>query len=749
MFDIPETKVFMDSVHGYINVPKCFVEHIIDTEMFQRLRNIDQTGMRILYPDAKHDRFGHSLGVFFLGCKAVDALLENFSKDNYWNISSNKNNTLFWAKNKVLFLLACLLHDIGHTPFSHALEKQVLDNSVKSFELPLEELICSKESYKETITKKDITASPHEQLGARYIIEKLQNNIENIFDDLYKMGYPNSNDQGLLYAEHYIENSYINKNDITDDICFIARMILGLKYKGYEPEMQIKNCFIELLNGNNFDVDKLDYILRDTAMSGISNIGIDVERLLNSINIITKTILLNYNFKEKTLPNYIVHYAKNKEGDFRIKGNFRGILKITPGSKIKIGKGSTFIYFKNSYTGNESRIKYIRDIARFSTETVIHQDGEQITHLLDDQKPLNAGKNNASFNCIIRNATVLNDDGFYVEICGGDSIDISINGYCDLSIKGEFKTKGSLKLFGNTTVDGHLDKIVIIGNVINDSIPSETNYNTFNVGFKKQAINIIANVLEARDYLYLWIYAHHKVIYYANFLIPAITHELFNLPNVDKNPFLIWDLDYACLESIDDYYIWTYIKQYLMVNENHKELILLIKELLERKYHKSLYKSLAEYDLLFESFTESEKLNIQNYLSKNINDFLPKVPISNNENLAGFICDTWLKELKENFSSEPFSLENIKNIIFVDASYRTKSTNQHETYIQFGDQVAIMDEIPLLSDRIDVSSRNTVQYFYLYFETSSTDSESIQKESNGLKIAIVNYFKNYFKINNN
>ena len=75
MFDIPSKKVFKDSVHGYINVPQCFVEHLIDTEVFQRLRNIDQTGMRVLYPNAKHDRFGHSLGVFHLGCKAVVALL--------------------------------------------------------------------------------------------------------------------------------------------------------------------------------------------------------------------------------------------------------------------------------------------------------------------------------------------------------------------------------------------------------------------------------------------------------------------------------------------------------------------------------------------------------------------------------------------------------------------------------------------------------------------------------------------------
>ncbi len=103
MFDIKDMKIFKDPVHGYISIPKCFVEHLIDTEAFQRLRNIDQTGMRILYPGAKHDRFAHSLGVYYLGSKAVDTLLENFSEDDYWSISSDNKKVLFWAKKQGSF----------------------------------------------------------------------------------------------------------------------------------------------------------------------------------------------------------------------------------------------------------------------------------------------------------------------------------------------------------------------------------------------------------------------------------------------------------------------------------------------------------------------------------------------------------------------------------------------------------------------------------------------------------------------
>lgn len=79
--DITQVKIFKDPVHGYINVPTCYAKLIIDNFYFQRLRNIEQTGMRVLYPAAKHDRFSHSLGVFHLGQKAVEALRKDYFRD--------------------------------------------------------------------------------------------------------------------------------------------------------------------------------------------------------------------------------------------------------------------------------------------------------------------------------------------------------------------------------------------------------------------------------------------------------------------------------------------------------------------------------------------------------------------------------------------------------------------------------------------------------------------------------------------
>jgi len=60
-------KVIRDSIHGYIQIPETIVKEIVDSELFQRLRNIEQTNMRALFPAARHDRFIHSLGVYALG----------------------------------------------------------------------------------------------------------------------------------------------------------------------------------------------------------------------------------------------------------------------------------------------------------------------------------------------------------------------------------------------------------------------------------------------------------------------------------------------------------------------------------------------------------------------------------------------------------------------------------------------------------------------------------------------------------
>lgn len=746
MFDINETKTFMDSVHGYISIPKCFVENLVDTEYFQRLRNIDQTGMRILYPDGKHDRFGHSLGVFHLGSKAVDSLLNNFSHDKYWNIYSDYNSILFWAKNKILFLIACLLHDIGHAPFSHSLEKEIHSNSFHGkFEEELAELINKKEcgdDERETddkIKSTDIKkSSPHEQIGAMVIINELSKNIERVFDNLIEKEYPNINVEGILYAEHYEYNPIIKKEELDKDICFIARMVLGLKYKCYTPEKQIKNCFIELLNGSNFDVDKLDYIIRDTKMSGISNISIDVERLLNSISIVTKTVYNDVDFcNDERFSGLTVHTFANEDKNSKIKisGSFRAIFKLMAETSVKLSKGSKFISLKSAE--GDARIKFAKstDIAQFDKVTLVYKDSEPIRadEGAGGKKILSPSTNNSPFKCYIENATVESDEGFYFEVCEPYKTELEINGKCDIEIYGKFASKTSITFFNSTNIDGCIKEIIVLKNLIDNEVPNSKSYNTFSIGFKKQAINIIANVLEARDYLYLWCYAHHKIIYYANFLIPAISSNIFGLEN-EKEEFPTWSLTYKNIINLDDAYFWTAVR--VLKNRVNGPLYKICSELLSRKYKVSVWKSLAEYDLFFESFDDDQKLCIRNFLSNNIKFDMPNV-CGNRRDIysAGFVDERFLRILKLNNS-----LDNISDVVFVDASYRQKNTDPHNTFIIINDEVISLDKVPLLTDRIKISQRKTTHYFYLYYDTVNDKNLTIE-EHNSFKQAMLKFFE--------
>ena len=75
------SKVFKDPLYDYIKIDNDICEKIIDNRYFQRLRRIEQTSMRCLYPSARHDRFIHSIGVYHLAKIAINALKNNEKVD--------------------------------------------------------------------------------------------------------------------------------------------------------------------------------------------------------------------------------------------------------------------------------------------------------------------------------------------------------------------------------------------------------------------------------------------------------------------------------------------------------------------------------------------------------------------------------------------------------------------------------------------------------------------------------------------
>jgi len=107
-------KIFNDPIYGFITIPNAFIYDLIQHPYFQRLRRISQMGMSYLvYPGAHHTRFHHALGCMHIMQKAVQTL-----QFKGVAISQQEEEALY---------IAILLHDIGHGPFSHAMEHSIVE----------------------------------------------------------------------------------------------------------------------------------------------------------------------------------------------------------------------------------------------------------------------------------------------------------------------------------------------------------------------------------------------------------------------------------------------------------------------------------------------------------------------------------------------------------------------------------------------------------------------------------------------
>lgn len=240
-------KIFKCPIHDYISVPVELVEGFINTRIFQRLHHIVQTSMRPLYPSAHHTRFAHSLGVFHLATKAFDYVVRNTEIKNLKKKLESYKDT---------FCIAALMHDCGHTPFSHIFEDYYNKINAKSLLIEIVKDADPNSRFENDLKKKskDKPPKPHEIFSAFIFIKYYQKEWKRL--------------------------------QIPQKISLVARMITGVKHSNTERDLtkQIENCLIELINGP-IDMDKLDYILRDTWASGVNNVSIDIQRLLSALMI--------------------------------------------------------------------------------------------------------------------------------------------------------------------------------------------------------------------------------------------------------------------------------------------------------------------------------------------------------------------------------------------------------------------------------------------------------------------------------
>lgn len=292
-------KQFKDPIYDYIEINSNIVSQIIDTPAFQRLKDIRQTSYTPLFPAAHHNRYVHSLGVYHLGrmaFQAIEAQLAEYSKNT--NLSSKMESI------KKTFELACLLHDIGHAPFSHTGEKFYLDEA-ETLYATLKEYVGDDSFSKDFDALGVNKPAPHECMSCVV---------------------------GLRTYSVFFEN--------VEQKAFFARCIIGMKirltekepqefkqnmdegerkalkkqrelYAARKREVELLNCVISLLNSSIIDVDRLDYIIRDSATIGFKNAQVDYKRLLDGMRIVLYEKPMERGKQKKNRKELCVGYHKS------------------------------------------------------------------------------------------------------------------------------------------------------------------------------------------------------------------------------------------------------------------------------------------------------------------------------------------------------------------------------------------------------------------------------------------------------
>jgi uncharacterized protein len=116
---------FRDPVHTFISL-RTDERKVVDSTPFQRLRHIQQLALTyFVYPGTTHKRFEHSLGVMHLASRIFDVVTapENIFDDGVRRIIPDDDAKRYWRS---VLRAAALCHDLGHLPFSHAAEDQLL-----------------------------------------------------------------------------------------------------------------------------------------------------------------------------------------------------------------------------------------------------------------------------------------------------------------------------------------------------------------------------------------------------------------------------------------------------------------------------------------------------------------------------------------------------------------------------------------------------------------------------------------------
>lgn len=690
MVYVGKTKKFRDPIHGYIEIPDIIVSKIIDTELFQRLKYIEQTSMRPLYPAARHDRFIHSLGVYWLGKQAFT----NFRKNAYAELHGESwaPTKVWWDKQEILFSLACLLHDCAHAPFSHTLEnlyilrkKKVsvdilqnlnLDDAYSNKFIPeldyklISACVDFDKSFSNDFMKTkgmEIKGggAPHEKMSAFCAINEYGNIIPEVVDE--------------LLGKTKLENDSFQK----DDFVFIVRMIIGCKYEKTNVETSLKNCIISMLNSSSIDVDGLDYIVRDSYMSGIDNFSIDYKRLLSSFTIIPLEVFEKEKINEK---------------------NIDGIWLY----------GSEFIIRKFKTESLKGKIE-IKDLSQEYSEKI---------HSYDKDKDYDA------------NLKILYTDSLQT---------ISFEG-----LREGILQCGESCEFKGSEFTGTITGKKVLYSLENNSLSSSKR--EYILGYEKNCLSVIQSVIEARNLEYTWVYSHPKVLYSCNYLLSELLRDSARYLCCCENNinFKTEKLSFNCEKcayyresesgKAEEDYILYILGYETYFNKNYEE-VDQFKQLIDKGF--IFYRSSdADLNALF------KRINLENRKRKELKSdridaefreyfsrqhrkalwksFVEYVDFQTNYLENDDLRSALLEILKETvldssiynygrFDDKKQSILNkygVKNALVIKSKINTKELNQQETYIRFKNQTKRLIDIPSLQKKKEARASNNFYYIF-------------------------------------
>ncbi len=193
-------KIFNDPIYGFITIPSERIFKIIAHPFFQRLRRISQMGLSYLvYPGAHHTRFHHALGGLHLMQKAIEIL-----RFKGVPISEEEEEALH---------IAILLHDIGHGPFSHAMEHSIVEGvSHERISLLFMEELNAEFNQSLTLAIEIFKGSYHRKFMNQLVSSQLDmDRLDYLKRDSFYTGVPegNINSERIITMLHVVENHLV------------------------------------------------------------------------------------------------------------------------------------------------------------------------------------------------------------------------------------------------------------------------------------------------------------------------------------------------------------------------------------------------------------------------------------------------------------------------------------------------------------------------------------------------------------